>query len=141
MAHIRLIPGFSGKERRTGVCSITGNPQKHTVPGDKTSPLEPVVDLDTWIDMEGNLEITLETAQQIGDVVGMLSKERAEDLQDQVLDLLAQRDELESRLADKQAALSAVAGELTAAAQHASGEYARGYEQGCRDSDTDAAVR
>lgn len=117
MAHIRLSPQFSHKAARTGVCYVSGSGARHSNPLDKTSPLEPVVDLDTWISQEGNLEISMDTARQIADVIGWISPEEYDTLEADVASLTAEVESLEESLESKATALSALAGELTEAVQ------------------------
>jgi hypothetical protein len=141
---IRLMPTFSPKSRRPGRCSVSGSGQQHTNRTDPRSPLEPVVDLDTWIEHEGNLEITLDTAREIGSVVGMLPAEQAESLQARVLDLEGRFYELQREYDDKAAAVTTLAGELADAGRRAA-ELAphaqeRGYAQGYAQAEADCAV-
>lgn len=117
MAHIRLAPQFSVKAARTGVCYVSGSGARHSNPLDPTSPQEPVVDLDTWINQEGNLEISLDTAREIADVIGWISPEEYDTLEADVASLTAEVESLEESLESKATALSALAGELTEAVQ------------------------
>lgn len=111
MAHIRLIPGFSGKEARTGVCYVSGQPQLK-VDGER----EPVVDLDTEILHEGNLEITLTTAREIASVIGYISPEANGNTAAENIALKEEVRELRQRLEDQKVATGLLASEVAATA-------------------------
>lgn len=105
MAHIRRIPGFSSQAARTGVCYISGSPAKRLPDGSR----EDVLDLDVWIDQEGNLEISLDTAREIASLVGYVSEETATTLRDAVMHLSDRNDVLEQLVRDKDKALQVLA--------------------------------
>jgi hypothetical protein len=106
MAHIRRIPGFTGKEARTGICYVTGRPPSKTP--DQTRR-EDIIDLDTWIEGEGNLEITLDTAREIAGLIGWIDETTANDLTSRLNEKIAEVRELTDRLRDKDLALQVLA--------------------------------
>lgn len=139
--HLRLIPTFTPQSLRPGRCSLSGNAQRHSVEGDHTSELEPVLDLDTLIDTErGNLEITLQTAREIASHVGYEPPERLAEARDRISVLEDLLDQATDALETKTAACSALASEVHAAGKalseakvEAELAWAKGYEQGCAD--------
>lgn len=97
---IRLIPDFSTQSARPGRCYIYGESPRRSNPRDRKSPLEPVVDLDTHIRMEGNLEIGFRAAQDIASAIGWLPPERIHTLEDESLALLDRAERAEERAAN-----------------------------------------
>ena len=134
---MRLLPTFSEKAMRGGKCPISGLPQAHSNPADPTSPLTPVVDLGLHIDYEGDLEITYETAVEIGHTIGMLNPEDSASLRAHVADLERALAETEEALQAKESAVSVMAGEIHSAAEHARAEYERGYGRGYAQAEED----
>lgn len=133
------MPTFSPRSAGGGKCYVSGSGQRHSNRNDPTSPVEPVVDLDTYIDQEGNLEISLDTAKEIASVIGWIPAETAHGLVERRDEAETRIAELETQLADKQAVVDAFAGEIQASAKALAEAkelaWARGYDQACHDND------
>lgn len=114
MAHIRLIPTFSNKAARTGVCYVSGRPPQRDSSGERR---EPVLDLDTNISQEGNLEISLDTAREIAGVIGWISQEVADGYESELSSLQADVARLSTLLDEQKEATSVLAREIAGAAQ------------------------
>ena len=119
MAHISLIPAHSLRSASGAKCYIHGDAPGKSVPGDRQSPDEPVVDLDTWIDQEGNLEIGLRAARDIANAIGYVSEDEYQAVIEERDALLAEVGYLEAEIEAKSDAVDVLAGELAARAQDA----------------------
>lgn len=139
MPTIRAMPDFSPKSRTPSGCSICMRPPQRVDPRVQRSPRWGVVDLDVWIDQEGNFEICRDCAIEIGACVDMIMPEQAAGLRARIVELKEDLEESDTELVTKTAAVSALAGEITAAGQHAAAEFQRGYDLGVSDTLDDAA--
>lgn len=72
MADIRPMPDFSPRSATPGVCLICKRTPGRSNPRVANSPQRPVIDLDTWIEGEGNLEVCQDCATEIGAAVGLV---------------------------------------------------------------------
>ncbi len=79
---MQLIPEFSQRSR-VPHCSLCGNGPGKVNSRSPISPNRPVVDLNLDIDFEGNVEVCVDCAAEIGAAVGMISADKAEELREQ----------------------------------------------------------